>query len=869
MSDILTRLVAAVEGRYDVTDCVGEGGMATVYRARDLKHGRTVAIKVLRPELAAALGPRRFLEEIRTTAALQHPHILPLHDSGEAGGLLYYVMPFIEGESLRTRLDRERQLPVDEAVAIAAAVAQGLAAAHDSGVVHRDVKPANILLSRGVPLLADFGIALAHSAADQERLTETGLSLGTPGYMSPEQVTGDHPVDRRCDIYALGCVLYEMLVGEPPYAGSSAQAVIARIIGGEVPSARARRSTVPLHVDSVIRRAVEPVPADRFDSCSQVSDALDDPGFRYQPDAIPELARMRRTSMRRLTGLGGLAAALAAVAAWGWLRPAPDRPRDMTRFTISLPESEGYAANRHAVTIARDGRHVAYVGPGGSGARLYVRAMDELEAKLVPGSVGAVDPFFSPDGRWIGYATVDGLMKVPLSGGAPERIVGFPEPRGMVWSEDDRIVFGSYSGLWQVGADGQGLTQLTTLREEEGDAAHTRPEPLPGGRAVLFTIVGSDDDVHVASLDLTNGTVRVLLKGLTPRYSPTGHLLFGRDDGALMAVPFDADRVEVAGTPEPVVQGVVVKLGTVDYAVSSNGTLAYLRGMMDEGALLLVDRRGMAEELFRTDVGVSSPRFSPDGRRISVGIGHPPTRQVWVYEMDQRTRAPLTYQGHNYYGVWSSDGSRIFFARETGPSVDIYSKPSDGSGVAEPLVRDRGFNYPEEWSPNGEALVVRRQDADGGHDLFMLRPAAGPDLRPLLARPAQEESPAISPDGHWMAYTSDLSGSYEVYVTGFPEPGARRQVSLGGGTEPAWGKADPELLYWRGDTLVAATLDRADGMSVIDRTDLFVASLGRWPFHRDYDVSPDGEHFAMITRGKTSQQVVVAENWAASLTERR
>jgi serine/threonine-protein kinase len=842
--------------------------MASVYLAEDQKHGRKVAIKVLKPELALVVGPDRFLEEIRTTAALQHTHILSLYDSGEADGLLYYVMPYVEGESLRERLRRERQVPVDEAIDIASAVAAGLAAAHELGVVHRDIKPANILMGRGGPLVADFGIAMAHSVAGGARLTETGLSLGTPGYMSPEQITGDNPVDQRSDIYSLGCVLYEMLVGEAPYSGSSAQAVIARILAGEVPSARARRATVPLCVDAAIRKSLERLPADRFSFCSEMSAALTDPSFRHGVNVIPEIDNVVRRWRKRTTALATAAVVLLGAWLWTWLGPVPAPERHVTRFLVSLSESQGYAGGRQAVAVAPDGRHLAYVGggQGGSGARLYLRAFDELEPRVILGSIGALDPFFSHDGQWLGYATVDGIWKVPLTGGPPERIVGFSEPRGMLWAADDRIYFGSYSGLWSVGADGEDLEQISRLREDGGEAAHTRPELLPGGEVLLFTILGQDDEQQIASLDLEGGDIRVHVRGLSPRFSSTGHLVFGRADGTLMAAPFDPVEVRFTGSAEPVVSGVVAKPGTVDYALSQEGTLVYLAGATGPGTLVLVDREGSQEVLMEIEEQFNSPRFSPDGMRLAVGVGLPPTRQVWVYEMGQGTMAPVTYEGHNYYGLWSPDGSGVTFARETGTAVDIFSKPSDGSGVATPVLQDGRLNYPEEVSPDGEVLVIRVQDAEGGHDLFALQLDGLQEVRPLRDQQAQEESPAVSPDGQWMVYASDLSGAFEIYATGFPTPGARFQVSIGGGTEPAWSPDGSEVLYWRGDTLVAAIVEAEEEFRVLARRDLFAAEFTRWPFHRNYDVHPDGERMVMIRpRNTRSQQIIVTQNWTTAL----
>ncbi len=866
MPDTLERLTRAVEGRYAVERRWGEGGMATVYLATDLKHGRKVAIKVLKPELAMAVGPDRFLEEIRTTAALQHPHILSLHDSGDADGLLYYVMPFVEGESLRDRLTRERQLAVDDAIGITASVAAGLQAAHDFGVVHRDVKPANILLSAGGPLVADFGIARAHSITGERHLTETGMSLGTPGYMSPEQVTGDHPVDHRADIYAIGCVLYEMLVGEVPFSASTAQGVIARIVSGEIPSARARRSTVPANVDAVIRKALERVPADRFPSAADVAVALADPSFRHGVDAVHEGEGAARRWRLRAIGLGIATAMLAVSLLWVWLGPAPVVTRPLTTFAVPVAVAEGYATGRQSVAVSPDGRHVAFVGEGRGGARLYVRALDELEPRLVPGSVGALDPFFSADGLWIGYATVDALMKVPLSGGVPERIVSFAEPRGVFWADDDQILFGSYAGLWEVGADGEGLTPVSQIREALRELAHTRPEVVDVGDVVLFTILDADDGSEIASLNRVTGEVRTLVRGVSPRYSPSGHLVFGQLDGTLMAAPFDPHTATLTGPAEPVLTGIMSKSGTLDYSLSRNGTLVYLTGGVNRGTLVLVDRNGAEQVLFAGAGELNGPRFSPDGSRVAVGMGSPPSRQVWVYEVDQGTMAPITYEGNNYYATWSHDGSRIGFARETSSSVDVFWKRADGSGDEEPLLQDSRVTYPELWAPDGQTFVVREQSPSGEHDLLTVQSGGDGQTRPYLAQPVQEESPALSPSGRWMAYTSDLSGDLETYVTGYPNPGGRVQVSIGGGTEPVWAPGEDELFYWRGDTLVAATVQAGQEFQVLDRRDLFAESYARWQFHRNYDLHPDGRQFLMVRREATdARRIVVVQNWDALL----
>jgi serine/threonine-protein kinase len=870
MSDPVTHLNDALGDRYRIERELGEGGMATVYLAEDLKHDRLVAVKVFKAELATAVGSERFLAEIRTTAGIQHPHVLQLFDSGEADGLPFYVTPFVEGESLRDRLDRVGQLPIPDAVRIATEVAAGLQAAHDASIVHRDVKPANILLGSGGAVIADFGIALALRSTDTERLTQTGMSIGTPHYMSPEQATGDHPVTERSDVYALGCVLYEMLVGEPPHRGKSVQSIVANILSGEVPRPRSTRTTVPKNVEGAVLRAIERVPADRFASCQAFGEALHDPSFRHGQD--PTEAPLRSLRKWRAIAIASTAslALVVAFAAWATVLAPPEPAPEVVRFSIPFQTSESYATGRSQLALSPDGSHIAFIEQGAAPDRLKLRARDQIESWVVPGSVGALDPFFSADGTWIGYATVDALFKVPLTGGAPERIIGFSEARGVHWAADGWIYFGSYSGLWRVREDGGELTQLSQVRTELGETIHSRPVLLPGVELLLFTIGGGgEDQFEVATLSLAEGTIEVLGQGISPTLTAIG-MLFGRSDGTVMITPFDVDAPGIARTAQPALEGVTTKPGVVEYAVSENGHLVYLGGTNPVGSLVMVGRDGAEEVLIEDERAYNGPRFSPDGRRLTVGIGTPPTRQVWIMEVAQRQISPLTYEGNNYYGIWTPDGADIFFAHEVGTDVNIYSRPSNGSGTSEVVLQNDDQKYPETWSPDGSKLLFRIQDRESGlHDIWTLDPASG--LRPLLDQPPNEESPKVSPDGRWLAYASDLSGSLEVYLTSFPEPGGRTQVSIGGGTEPVWAPGGDELFYWRGDTLVAAEVDPERQSPVLRRTDLFTGVYRRWPFHANYDVHPDGRRFVMIRgtgRGNDTREIIVAVNWLADLRRR-
>ncbi|MCH8811217.1 MAG: serine/threonine-protein kinase, partial [Gemmatimonadetes bacterium] len=510
MSDAVERLNAALEGRYAIERELGEGGMATVYLADDLKHERKVALKVLKPELAAIVGAERFLAEITTTANLTHPHILPLHDSGEADSFLFYVMPYVEGETLRDRIDREKQLPVDEAVALASKVAGALQHAHEHGVIHRDIKPANILLQDGEPVVSDFGIALAVGAAGSNRLTETGLSLGTPYYMSPEQATGDQTVGAATDIYALGAVLYEMLIGDPPYMGSTAQAILGRIIAGKVASATEERASVPANVDAAIRKALEKLPADRFTSAQDFARALADPAFRHGVEVEAGSGAGRGLWNPLSVALGALAVVFGLGFGWSTLRPAAPAPLPVSRQVISaapgLPVVPSIIYTD--VAISPDGQNIVYQSSFNPG-QLAIRALDELESVTLRGPGDAYGPFLSPDGEWVAFqAGVGGsLQRVSILGGPPVTITPLPSFLfGASWGADDVIVFGlnDLEGLRQVPAAGGEPRSLTVT---DGTTSHLFPDVLPNGAGVLFVVsnLGTTTDDQIAVLDLRTG----------------------------------------------------------------------------------------------------------------------------------------------------------------------------------------------------------------------------------------------------------------------------------------------------------------------------------------------------------------------------
>ena len=737
MSDAVARLNAALAGRYAIERELGEGGMATVYLADDLKHERKVALKVLKPELAAVVGAERFLAEIKTTAKLQHPHILPLHDSGDADGFLFYVMPYVEGETLRQRIDREKQLAVKDSLAITQKVADALDYAHEHGVVHRDIKPGNILLSeRGEPLIADFGIALAVAQAGAGRITETGLSLGTPHYMSPEQATGDRDVDPRSDVYALGCVLYEMLAGEPPFSAPTAQAVLVRILTADAPSITSVRRTVPPHVDSALAQALEKLPADRFASAAEFATALGDESFTYQapsrtsvttPTVDATAATVPEPGARSwLRDPRSAVAALAVVlAAWGWFRPSPTPSLDLVPFRTGLTDFEVRApANTgNRLAISRDASHIAVASYVDGVSKIFLRRSDQREFQEIPGTEGGYYPTFSPNGEWLAFysAGTDEVMRVEVSGGP---ILPVAEGSSPHWGLDETIVFsGPDGGIYQVSPSGGDPVFIA-----EGTALIAQPHLLPDGKAVLFR--GNEDGVPTLMLvEIESGDVVSLgLAGFSPRYVPTGHIVYGHESQRLMAAPFDLGTHQVTGEAGTALPGVLVyDGGSTQFAVSETGTAVYglpTAGSVGVRRLVIVDLDGVETLVPLPEGDFNNPRFSPDGRYIAYDADN----QIWVYDQETGATSPLTSEGINHHPTWSNDSRYVYFAslREGTRSYDGFRRLADGSADVELFFRRENRNYPVSAAlDEGQWLVSEQTLSDRGLDLLIA--TEGPD----------------------------------------------------------------------------------------------------------------------------------------------
>jgi Tol biopolymer transport system component len=875
------RLASALADRYRIERELGQGGMATVYLAEDVRHDRKVAVKVLRPELAAVIGGARFLAEIKTTANLQHPHILPLHDSGEVNGTVFYVMPFVEGESLRDRLTREKQLPVADAMRIASEVASALDYAHRHGVIHRDIKPENILLHDGRAQVADFGIALAVSRSEGgSRMTETGMSLGTPHYMSPEQAMGEPTLDARTDLYALGCVLYELLTGEPPFTGPTAQAIVAKVLSGEPAPVTALRRTVPPHVAAAVHIALQRLPADRFATAAEFASALGNPGFTTAVSVGPSIAAARGLRNNRPAQvLGAVALILAMLAGWAWLRPAPvlSVSRYAIRFAPGQELFEDLGIAR--VALSPNGRQLVYLGKNsrGSGSILYLRAADQLTATPIPGSEGGYNPAFSPDGSRLAFVSGSprAIKVVPLTGGPANTITDSLVDRGgLSWGDDGYFYYDGHlsgDGIARVRVGG-GSPEPVTL-PVPGEAWHFQPAPLPGGKGVVFTVsYGGTGNQRIAVYDFAARKHTLLFPGVSPRPVGSKYLVYVSNTGVLMGVRFDMKRLRPLGEPVALDQGLAVRaLGRADVAVSASGNLVYVSGVASagDGELVWVDRTGKATAVDPKWTGdIGSIELSPDGRKVALSLLTDGGIHVWVKELDQGPASRLTFQGdRNITPSWSPDGRTIVFASNAGGGRPmLHTVAGDGSGMPVLLRTDTSSAATPLYTPDGKRVIYTIES-----DIRVTGLGQDSGSLPVVTGPSNEAYPALSPDGRWIAYSSDESGTFQIYVRPFPEAQrSKRQVSTEGGVQPRWSRDGRELFYisLSGQDLVSARIDASAGFAVRERTPLFsTAPLGLRTLQRVYDVSPDGRRFLFVRTGgaATPDELVLVQHFAEDL----
>ena len=877
-------LVTALKDRYAIERTIGAGGMATVYLARDLKHNRNVALKVLSPELGAVLGVERFLAEIQVTANLQHPHLLPLFDSGEAAGLLYYVMPYVEGESLRARLDRERQLPIDDAVRIATSVASALDYAHRHNVVHRDLKPENILLHDGQPVVADFGIALAVSNAGGTRVTQTGLSLGTPQYMSPEQATGDRAVDGRSDIYSLGALTYEMLAGEAPHLGNTVQAIVAKVLTEKPANVRTRRATVPVHIAAALERALEKTPADRFTTAQDFAEALAG-RFSYPVPAPSDVPTMhaRPTTGARVRALAPWGIAVAAVGALVWRLVSATSPPELPviRAHLDLPADVRVndALTGPTLAVSPKGDVIVFTNVNTNRFRMYLRRTNELFPRQISTEEYNGRNFsFSPDGRWLAFTEGLLLYKVSVDHGqiVPIGTSAAAVPYGLAWIGADTIVVGSFSGLFTVPAAG-GTPRRVARADSTQQPAQRWPMVIAGTDAVLYTAGSSSGtDGRLAVISRRTGKVTPLdIPAIAPLGILHGQLVFTTTDGTVAAVPFDVRTLRATGDPVPLEQEVIVDYTAgAKVSLSESGTLAYLRGRT-EARPTLVGGAGAREVPLLAELHqYQTPRYSPDGKRVAVTVASLNALDIWIYDIARRTFTRLTTEGSNLRPEWTPDGKRIVFRSERNGQPAIWWQPADGSGPAELLFKSDVDPYEAIVSPDAKWLVLR-SGPGGTYSRDVLAVPLGPtgvppDVKPtaVVTSGFAETMPRLSPDGRWLAYQSNESGRFEIYVRPFPGAGARVQVSDGGGTEPVWGR-DGRALYYRRDEadVVAVSVTTGREFSIGGRRTALTGNYLLESSHASYDLAPDGR-LLMLKRAGTETEAIVVHNWGRELREK-
>ncbi len=873
----LDRLNAALADRYRIERAIGAGGMATVYLAEDLRHKRKVALKVLKPELAAVLGAERFVQEITTTASLQHPHILPLYDSGRIESFLYYVMPYIEGETLRDKLNREKQLAIEEAVRIATEVADALDYAHRNDVIHRDIKPENILLHDGRAMVADFGIALAVSAAAGGRMTETGLSVGTPHYMSPEQATAEKDLTNRSDIYSLGAVMYEMLTGSPPHVGSSAQQIIMKIVTEEPQPVRAVRRSVPPNVAAAVTKCLEKVPADRFTSAAEYGAALSNPDFVTGTTVPPSSLRAKSfwTDPRTL-GLTAIAAIMMVVAIWGWNGRSTSEA-GVRRITIPPPRGWTFLEGGYVPALSPDGNTVVFSARQGDSAMLFRRPLDGFTAEAIEGSLGAEYPFFSPDGVWVGFYTrvPAEIRKVPLAGGRPFTITPlFTAVNDATWRRDGTIVFSTERrGLFAVSDAGGEAGQLTVPDSAAGELAHHGPQELSDGR--LFFGIRAQNGFRSAIMDADDGTWEVLpgdnVGGI---YVPNGHMLIGTSEGVWTAHRFRIGSAEL-GRGIPVLTGAVTPYRRggsgepVPLSFSDRGDVAFFSNVREQIKIVTrLDSTGAATAIVSEQRSYRWPRVSPDGTRLSIGRDtEGRVRGLWVLNLRTAAwrRLPVD-AGLAGEADWSPDGTRLAYTvQENSDSrwASIYVRDMIGAGDERLVVAAPFHAWMSDWSPDGRFLTFYGGPQNSA--IWVADLNDGGSLRDVATGAGDRRHPAFSPDGRAIAYQSDESGRDEVYVRRFPELDDTRIVSTDGGTEPLW-RSRRELVFRNGSRMMAVDIRTTPRLEVGTPRELFRAYM-EYDLNGDrgYDIMPDGSFVVIRTDPVSAPDLRVIKGFVSEL----
>ena len=853
-------------GPYEIVGLLGAGGMGEVYRARDTRLERDVAIKILPAQFSSdPLRTQRFEQEAKAISSLNHPHICVLHDIGRQDGVVYLVMECLEGETLAKRLEKGA-LPLEQVLRYGAQIADALDKAHRKGIVHRDLKPGNIMLTKSGAKLLDFGLAkpvapLASAVTltgtrHGTPLTEEGTIVGTFQYMAPEQLEGKE-TDARTDIFALGAVIYEMSTGRHAFTGASNASLIAAILSSEPPAVSSIQPMIPPALDHVVKTCLAKDPDERWQSANDISREL---SWISTAVEVRESVSVRRFGMKQVTWLTVAVltgAIMGGFSALGLLRKGQSTPPKVARASIELPSAEPLEFFfQGPLAVSPDGKLIAFVARSREGAHLYLRSLSEGLATAVPGTMDAQGPFFSPDGQWLTFFANGKLKKVTVSGGTAVTLAQTGTPQGACWTPDGTILVVPSVGLgiFRLPANSNVLQPVTKV--EPGEGGHYFPDVLPDGKAFLFTIEVSGrsfDDARIAVQSLETGERKILVEGGAYARYASGFLLYARS-GQLLAAPFDARKLTITGPTIRLVTSVDVFQGngSAAYAVSREGTLVYASGGSISGSghnrLVWVDRSGKATPLHAPGRSYYSPRVTADGRHVSVAITGA-NDDIWTYDVERGTLTRLTFEDENLFPILTPDGKHITFSHHSGGhSPNLYSITSDGSGAMERLDTADAAHIPQSWSPDGRTLVFLEENFSDW-DLWTLSLNGKRELQPWLRTPFAEWSAAFSPDGRWLAYVSDESGSNEIYVRAFRGEAEKLQISTGGGTEPMWARSGRELFYREGDKMVVVSVEAGPTFHAGKPRQLFEGPYqsGQGEY-ANYDLAPGDQRFLMVER---------------------
>jgi serine/threonine-protein kinase len=885
-------------GHYAVESQLGAGGMGVVYKATDTRLGRQVAIKMLHESYLKDPERRaRFEREARVLASLNHPNIAAIHGIEEAGERKFLVLEYVPGDTLAQRLARG-PLPPKEALDLGRQVADALGAAHEAGVIHRDLKPANIKITpEGKVKVLDFGLAKATEAAPAaaggadaetitEEMTQAGVVMGTAPYMSPEQASGK-PVDRRTDIWAFGCVMYEALSGKRTFPGETTTEILVGILDRE-PAWNVLPASTPENVKCLLRRCLSRDARSRLHDIADARLELED---TLAGRATGQLSAVAPRSADRRVWAGATACLLLGASAaglWVWLGTQPAVPPRVARFNINLPEGSRLEFSWGGLlTFSPDSKTVVYPINFPQRDAVYTRRVDELESKPMEAAKGLGNVLYSPDGRW--FWTFDRskgmVVKVPSGGGAPVPIAPMKMLFRGEWGPDDYIYWsdGLVSPVIRTPVNGGTSEPVTELDAARQERTHRFARLLPEGRAVMFTVAAGDietfDEARIDAVDLRTRKRKTLIQGGTcPRYSPSGHIVYARG-GSLYAVPIDHRKLEAAGTPVKVADGVLMSINTgfAYFDISPGGDLAYAAGPVENGErrLYWVDRQGKAEQLPLPPRSYLNPRLSPDGKQLAVEV-EGPNHDFYTYDFARGVMSRITNDGISHAPIWSPDGRRFVFRSWKGGMMSLAWMPADRSGPEESLLEYPAWHSAASISPDGKYLSFDQVER-GVFGIWMLPLTGDRKPVPFLRSKSQTGAGKFSPDGKWIVYCSMESGKAEVYVQSWPGPGPKIQISSEGGTDPLWRHNGKEIFYRKGSKMLAVPVNthgsfQAGKPQLLwegEYTEGLSSSCGvKGATNTGYDVSPDGQRFVMIKdedQNTFSTKIVVVMNWVEEL----